>query len=293
MASTTDDHDTVRIALKLGYLGTRYHGFQYQPESVCPTIEGALFHALTGLKLIEDRASAQYAAAGRTDKGVHALAQVISFDTAKHGVTPRMVNSLLPNDIWIYALAKPGPGFNARRDACSREYRYFLPLFSLPPLDLPRMRDAAACFVGTHDFSNFAQPPGPNELEAEHYSPFREVKRIAITADITGSFLILDLEADSFLRKMVRKIVAALIMVGRGLRDSRWLEALLAGELTGQLEPAPACGLILRNVSYPGLTFTVDEYARRRMLTRLSTDLQFHATIAEVLRELAREPEMV
>jgi len=290
MASRTDDRDTVRIAFKLGYLGTRYHGFQGQPESAGPTIEGALFEALTGLKLIEDRATAKYAAAGRTDKGVHALAQVISFDTAKRSVTPRMVNSLLPADIWVYALATPGPEFNARRDACSREYRYFLPLFSLPPLDLTRMHEAAVCFTGTHDFSNFAQPPGLNELEAEHYSPFREVKRIAITADSTGSFFILDLEADSFLRKMVRKIVAALIMVGRGLRDSRRVEALLAGELTEQLEPAPACGLILRNITYPGLTFTVDEYARRRMVTRLTSKLQFHATIAEVLREFAREP---
>lgn len=291
--STTEDREPVRIALKLGYLGTRYHGFQSQPQSAGPTIEGALFEALTGLKLIEDRASSNYAAAGRTDKGVHALAQVVSFDTLKSGVTPRMVNSLLPADIWVYALATPGPGFNARRDADSREYRYFVPLFTLPALNLTRIREAAACFVGTHDFSNFAQPPGLNELEAEHHSPFREVKRIAITAESTGSFLILDLEADSFLRKMVRKIVAALIMVGRGLRDSWWLGALLAGELTEQLEPAPACGLLLRNVSYPGLTFTVDEYARRRMVTRLTTELQFHATIAEVLRELAREPERV
>jgi tRNA pseudouridine38-40 synthase len=287
--STTEDREMERIALKLGYLGTRYHGFQIQPQSAGPTIEGALFDALTGLKLIEDRASSNYAAAGRTDKGVHALAQVISFDTAKHGVTPRMVNSLLPEDIWVYALATPGPSFNARRDACSREYRYFVPLFTQPALDLTRMREAAACLMGTHDFSSFAQPPGPNELEAEHYLPFREVKRIAITADCTRSFLMVDLEADSFLRKMVRKIIAALIIVGRGLRDSQWLEALLERRISEQLEPVPACGLVLRNVSYPDLTFTVDEYARRRMVSRLTTELQFHATIAEVLREMARE----
>jgi tRNA pseudouridine38-40 synthase len=287
--STTEDREMERIALKLGYLGTRYHGFQIQPQSAGPTIEGALFDALTGLKLIEDRASSNYAAAGRTDKGVHALSQVISFDTAKPGVTPRMLNSLLPNDIWVYALATPGPGFNARRDACSREYRYFIPLFTQPALDLPRMREATACFMGTHDFSNFAQPPGPNELEAEHYSPVREVKRIAITTDSTRSFLMVDLEADSYLRKMVRKIIAALIIVGRGLRDSQWLEALLERRISEQLEPVPACGLVLRNVSYPDLTFTVDEYARRRMVSRLTTELQFHATIAEVLREMARE----
>ena len=287
--STTEDREMERIALKLGYLGTRYHGFQIQPQSAGPTIEGALFDALTGLKLIEDRASSNYAAAGRTDKGVHALAQVISFDTAKPGVTPRMVNSLLPEDIWVYALATPGPGFHARRDACSREYRYFVPLFTQPALDLPRMRESAACFMGTHDFSSFAQPPGPNELEAEHYSPVREVKRIAITADSTRSFLMVDLKADSFLRKMVRKIIAALIIVGRGLRDSQWLEALLERRISEQLEPVPACGLVLRSVSYPDLTFTVDEYARRRMVSRLTTELQFHATVAEVLREMARE----
>jgi tRNA pseudouridine38-40 synthase len=278
-----------RIALKLGYLGTRYHGFQIQPQSAGPTVEGALFDALTALKLIEDRTSSNYAAAGRTDKGAHALAQVISFDTASAIVTPRMVNSQLPGDIWVYALTKPCATFNARKDAISREYRYFLPLFPEAALDLAQMREAAACFIGTHDFSSFAQPPGPNELEAEHYSPFREIKRIAITADSCGSFLIIDIEADSFLRKMVRKIVSALAMVGRGMRDTEWIEALLERRLAEQIEPVAANGLMLKNVSYPGVSFTVDEYAKRRMVTRLTAELQFHATIAAVLREMASE----
>ena len=262
-----------RVALKIGYLGTNYHGFQIQPRAELPTIESELIAALQKLGIIEDRNSATYSAAGRTDKGVHALAQVVSFDTANPNVSPRMINSVLPDDIWAYALAEPDSGFSARRDAVSREYRYVLFLQSY--LAITRMREASELFLGTHDFSNFCQP------DAEINSTIREIKRISV--EERKSVVIIDIEARGFLRKMVRKIVSALIMVGSGIKDARWIAALLELRITAEIEPAPAFGLFLKNVSYRDVKFVEDEYAKRRIVERLRADLYFHASIAEVL----------
>ena len=282
-----------RIALKIGYLGTHYHGFQVQPQSAVPTIEGALFEALTALQIIEDRTIAQYAAAGRTDKGVHALAQVVSFDTARLKLSPRMINSMLPGDIWVFGLAKPAhPAFNARKDALSRTYRYYL---YAPPdtnLELARMQDAAALFIGTHDFSNFAQAPGHHEQDADYFSPFREVTRLEINRAVNSSFISIAIEANSFLRKMVRKIVTALTLVGRGSRTREWVDALLEREMTEAIEPAPPFGLMLANVTYPEINFVEDEYAKRHVVARLTETLLVHASTAAVVRTMVREYNM-
>lgn len=270
-----------RVALKIGYLGTNYHGFQIQPQSEVSTIEGELFEALKKLDIIEDRKAANYSAAGRTDKGVHAISQVISFDTSNPNVTPRMINSMLPDDIWVLALAKPYSEFNARRDAISREYRYFLFLsdeFSDLDVALTRMREASELLIGAHDFSNFSQQ------EAESHSPIREIKQVGIGE--RKSFIIIDVEASGFLRKMVRKMVSALRMVGSGMKNKRWVENLLKLKITEQIEPAPAFGLLLKNVSYRGIKFMEDEYTSRKITARLKKDLIFHATIADVLEDM-------
>ncbi len=275
-----------RIALKLGYLGTQYHGFQIQPQFAGLTIAGELFKALENLNIIGDRAPSNYAAAGRTDKGVHALAQVVSFDTANPNVTPRMINSMLPDDIWTFALAKPASDFNARRHAISRAYRYFLRVHPKENIDVARMREASELFIGTHDFSNFSKSPGRNEQEALYYSPIREIKRIEIATERSSPFVVMDIEANGFLRKMVRKIVSALNLVGRGAKDSHWVEDLLERRVTEHVEPAPAFGLFLKNVTYPDVEFAEDEYAKRRIAARLTEELTFHASVAEVLDEL-------
>jgi tRNA pseudouridine38-40 synthase len=280
-----------RIALKLGYLGTQYHGFQIQPQTIGPTIEDELFKALQKLGIMGDRASSNYAAAGRTDKGVHALAQVVSFDTAHPNVTPRMINSMLPDDIWVIAIAKPHSGFNARRDAISRAYRYFLAVQPSVELDITRMREAAELFIGAHDFSNFAQPTDQEEKEDEPgiHVKTREIKRIEIATAKSQSFIIIDIEADGFLRKMVRKIVSALRMVGSGTKDKRWVEDLLELRITDQIEPVPAFGLLLKQVVYHGLEFVEDGYAKRRIAARIQEDLRFHATMAEVLGNMVTD----
>ncbi len=277
-----------RVALKIGYLGTNYHGFQIQPRMKLPTIEGELFEALKKLDIIEDRKAANYSAAGRTDKGVHALSQVVSFDTSHPNLTPRMINSMLPDDIWVFALAKTHSGFNARKDAISREYRYFLFLsdeISDLNVALTRMREASELFIGAHDFSNFSQLHG-RDRKAESYSTIREIKRVEINTEKRNSFIIIDIEASGFLRKMVRKIVSALRMVGSGMKDKRWIGDLLQLRMKEQIEPVPAFGLLLKNVSYRGIKFLEDEYARRRILERLKKNLHFYATIARMLGDM-------
>lgn len=283
-AEMKEERQKERIALKIGYIGTNYHGLQIQPRSGLPTIEGELFKALKKQDIIEDRKTANYSAAGRTDKGVHALAQVVSFVTSNQNTTPRMINSVLPDGgIWVSAIAKPYSGFNARRDAISREYRYFLFLQTELDLDITRMREASELFVGTHDFSNFSLLQG-NEYEVAGYSTTRDIKRIEVKTK--KPFVIIDIEASGFLRKMVRKIVSALRMVGSGMKDERWIEDLLDLKIKEGIEPAPAFGLVLKNVSYRDVKFVEDEYARRRIVTRLKEDLAFHATMTEVLGDM-------
>jgi len=268
---------TERVALKIGYLGTNYHGFQIQPRAELQTVESELFKALKRLGVLEDRKAAEYSYAGRTDKGVHALAQVVSFDTTNQKMTPRMINSMLPNDIWVLAIAKPHAGFNARKEAIRREYRYFL--FLQTELDISRMHEASELLIGAHDFSNFSQRDG-----LEGTSLIKEIKQI----DIVNSdpFIIIDIAASGFLRKMVREIVSALCMVGSGKRAKRWIQDLLDLKIKGQIEPAPAFGLVLKDVSYRNLEFVVDEYAKRRITARLKKALFFHATMAKVLSDM-------
>lgn len=266
-----------RVALKIGYLGTNYHGFQIQPQAELQTVEGELFKALKRLGILEDRKTANYSYAGRTDKGVHALAQVVSFDTLNLKVTPRMINSMLPSDIWALAIAKPHAGFNARKEAIRREYRYFLLLQT--ELDISRMQDASELLIGAHDFSNFSQRDG---LEGK--SLIKEIKQVDIVK--FDPFIIIDIAASGFLRKMVREIVSALSMVGSGKRAKSWIQDLLDLKIKEQIEPAPAFGLVLKDVSYHELEFVVDEYAKRRITARLKKDLLIHATMAAVLRDM-------
>jgi len=268
---------TERVAVKIGYLGTNYHGFQIQPQAELQTVEGELFKALKRLGVLEDRKAADYSYAGRTDKGVHALAQVVSFDTPNQKMTPRMINSMLPNDIWALAIAKPHAGFNARKEAIRREYRYFL--FLQTELDISRMRDASELRIGAHDFSNFSQRDG---LEGK--SLIKEIKQVDIVK--SDPFIIIDIAASGFLRKMVRKIVSALSMVGSGKRAKSWMNDLLELKIKEQIEPAPAFGLVLKNVSYHDLEFVVDDYAKRQITARLKKDLFFHATMAKVLSDM-------
>jgi tRNA pseudouridine38-40 synthase len=235
----------------VAYDGTAYAGFQVQPKA--PTVQGELERALAEIC----GGPVRITGAGRTDAGVHATGQVIDFRTAStlDGSTmERGVNALLPEDIAVSDLGPAGETFHARFSATGRTYEYRIrnaptrdPLERrreqwLPvTLDRAAMGEAGARLVGRHDFAAFAAG----------VSGERTVRRAVLSAE--GSVLRFEIEADAFLRGMVRGIVGTLLWVGRGKTSvDRFAEILRSGDRAQAGPSAPAQGLCLIKVSYDG-----------------------------------------
>jgi tRNA pseudouridine38-40 synthase len=209
--------------LTIAYDGTNFHGWQFQNNK--PTIQGEIVSVLR--KLTQEKV--QLYGAGRTDAGVHALGQVGSFRT-QSGLSAaefqRALNALLPSDIRIVGAEEVGPDFNARWSAKGKVYRYriyrgkVVPpslwryVLHYPfPLDEEAMRDAAARFVGAHDFTSFAASTGSEDDDKE-----RNMMREIFSTELKRceEELWFTVHGQSFLRYMVRKMVGTLLDVGRG-----------------------------------------------------------------------------
>jgi len=265
----------MRVALKLAYIGTEFHGSQIQPNVV--TVEGVLFEALRNIGIIESPKYANYTFAGRTDAGVHALGQVVAFDTDKPNLAiPRIINSELPPTIWAWAHAEVPRDFDARRDAISRHYRYVM---SGEGYDISRIREASRLLLGTHDFENFARTNGEK-------STIRTIERI--NARVDGEVTKIDVVGNSFLWNMVRRMVTALSMIGKGVRDKDWLLQMLNPEIYEEgIEPAPAYGLTLLKVDYEDkLKWIEDDYSIKRAGEQNQKHILRHSVMAKVLEEL-------
>jgi tRNA pseudouridine38-40 synthase len=262
----------MRIALKLAYIGTDHHGFQVQSNA--KTIEGELFRVLRELNIIHDPHEAKYIAAGRTDRAVHALSQVVAFDTEKPNIAmPSAINSRLDGTIWAWARAEVSPGFDPRRFAKYREYRYIM----FGRFDLSIMKEASQQLIGKHDFYNFAK----NDNERRTISTIKK-----IDVHEAGEFTVIDIRADHFFWHMVRKIATAMKMVGTGERDTSWFEKMLhPSQFSEGLQPAPASGLIFKNVEYDNITWDEDTYAKRHISKTLDEMFLQHAVMAQLLRE--------
>jgi tRNA pseudouridine38-40 synthase len=249
------------LVLTLGYTGTRFAGFAVQHPRTThgrPTVQATLESALRDIVGHPVRVTA----AGRTDAGVHADGQVVSFDTASSipaAGLARALNALLPEDVWCVEARTAHPGFSARRSARRRWYRYAIwNARSVPPaawhgrclvepkhLDLAAMRSTSRCLVGRLDAASFGtqHPRG------------KSTRRTVLAADwlhTPGQPLILfEVCADAFVRGMVRSLVGSLLWVGRG----RWtaddfLGALGAADRRAGGPSAPAHGLTLHRVDY-------------------------------------------
>ena len=215
----------MNFKLILQYDGTDFHGWQIQSNK--PTIQGEIVNVLRRIT----QEGVQLHGAGRTDAGVHALGQVGSFRTQSAlsaGEFQRALNALLPPTIRIVAAEEVGPEFNARWSARAKIYRYRLyrgkvvpPMqwryvLHYPfPLDEDAMRDAAARFVGVHDFASFAASTGSEDDDKER-STEREMNSTELTRSGDGEELVFTVRGRSFLRYMVRKMVGTLLDVGRG-----------------------------------------------------------------------------
>lgn len=236
--------------LVICYDGTDFHGWQRQKEArtVQGVIEGVL-EQITGLKI-------SLTGAGRTDAGVHARGQVAHFRANlpidKEDLF-RALNAVLPWDIRIISLREVPDYFHARRSAFSKIYEYrivnsnfigpFLFRYVLPwpyPLDFEKMQVAARLFAREDDFSAFTPDPTQNPVRRVYHS---ELKK-------RGSLIIYRIEADGFLRYMVRNIVGTLLEVGRGRLHPEELEKFFQPNKPQAGPLAPAKGLCLVRVLY-------------------------------------------
>jgi tRNA pseudouridine38-40 synthase len=246
----------VRIALGIEYVGTGFCGWQEQHEA--RSVQGTLQEALSGMA----GSAIRVTCAGRTDAGVHALAQVVHFDTEtrRPGKAWTMgVNTSLPPDLGIRWARKTDADFHARFSARSRTYQYVIhnspsrsPLLAdrawwcRRALDAEAMAIAAGHLVGEHDFSSF------RAAECQARSPVRRVLEASVTR--RGDLVCLQITANAFLHHMVRNVAGTLAKVGRGDAEPEWLAGVLEGRdrrLAGVT--APPGGLYLVGVDYAGL----------------------------------------
>lgn len=241
-----------RLRLTLGYRGTHYAGWGVQPArptvqaTIESTLESALGHAV------------RVTAAGRTDAGVHADGQVVSFATSS-AIDPaglaRVLATRLPSDIWVRDAADAARTFDARRSARRRWYRYALWRGPAPSaewhgralsyedrLDLGGMREAAAALVGPRDFASFATRHVGSTIRTVFAADWRE---------ISSQLLVFEICANAFLKQMVRGIVGSLLWVGAGhWSAARFTAALESRDRRAAGPNAPAHGLTLHRIEY-------------------------------------------
>ncbi len=243
----------MRIALGVEYDGGSFCGWQSQPEGF--TVQDTLQAAVSQIA----DAPVSVLAAGRTDTGVHALEQVVHFDT--EAVRPltawvRGVNAQLPPSVVVRWAHPVTDEFHARFSAQGRSYRYLLLNRSVrsavhagkagwfhKPLDISAMQEAALCLLGEHDFSAF------RAAECQAKSPVKHMYRIDIYQD--GEMLVFDLEANAFLHHMVRNLVGCLVYIGKGKYPPQWMAEILEGRERSRAAPTfSPDGLYLRRIQY-------------------------------------------
>ncbi|WP_433626599.1 tRNA pseudouridine(38-40) synthase TruA [Halomicrococcus sp. NG-SE-24] len=231
-------------AFRVAYDGRPFHGFQRQPD--VSTVEDALLDACRALGVADD-APEGYAAAGRTDAGVSAVAQTVAF-AAPDWLTPAALNSELPASVRAWASADAGPEFHATHDALFREYTYHC---YAPRANLALAKDALDRLSGEHDFHN---------LTPDEEGTVRDL-RTDVLRD--GDYLVVTLRAGGFARNLVRRVVALVRAVATGEAPVAKVDRVLSPEpLDGPegVAPAPAHPLVLTDVGYD-LDFAVDDEA--------------------------------
>jgi len=244
----------MRIAAIVEYDGAHFCGWQWQDD--VPSVQQAVEQALS--KVADE--PVRVTVAGRTDAGVHALAQVIHFDTgvlrSDHSWV-RGTNSNLPDSVALLWAGRVTDEFSARFSATGREYQYVIlnrpvrPALLMRrvtheyrPLDIDRMQAAARLLVGTHDFSSF------RAMQCQAKSPVRELRALEVKRN--GDRVVIRAQANAFLHHMVRNLAGVLLDIGAGEREPDWArEVLEARDRTVGGMTAPPDGLYLTSIEYP------------------------------------------
>lgn len=250
-------------AIRVAYDGTRYVGWQIQPNGLA--IQQVLSERIA--QVVGHSVSVQ--GSGRTDAGVHAQGQVASFSSEDWKHPPeklvRAINQRLPQDISVLECREVVLGFDPIRNASAKTYRYTIRNSSVPDplryayhwwiprdLDVSAMQQGAQKLIGTLDFKAF------ETLGSTRKTSVRTVRRLDVTAvqAIAGREIQIEISADGFLYNMVRNITGALVEIGKGRFGPNWLDALIASkERDSESQTAPARGLCLMSVEYPESLF--------------------------------------
>lgn len=244
----------MKIVLGIEYNGCNYYGWQRQ--SISPTIQQTLETALSTIA----NESIRIHCAGRTDTGVHAIQQVIHFETSsirdKHAWV-RGTNSILPKDISVVWALESEDDFHARFSAEQRTYQYLilnrparpaifngLASWESRPIDFVKMKQASSYFIGQHDFTSY------RAVSCQANSPIKTIYNFEV--DKWQDWIVITLSANAFLHHMVRNIVGVLIAIGVGKKEANWASEVLAAKdrTTGGVTASPD-GLYLVNIQYP------------------------------------------
>jgi tRNA pseudouridine38-40 synthase len=243
------------LRLTVAYDGTGFHGWARQRDPAIRTVEGEMLSALRPVV----REDVRLSVAGRTDAGVHARGQVVSFASDGRIAPDQIaaaVNERLAPEIVVFDASWAPAGFDARFSATAREYRYRINAGALPDpfsaryewhrpveLSLARMRAAAVHLAGEHDFASFCRRPG------EDRSTVRDLQRLAVIRE--GDRYVLSARANAFLHQMVRSLVGTLIAMGEGRLDPDQIPVILGARDRSAAGPvAPPQGLTLERIVY-------------------------------------------
>ena len=259
----SDEFQGATLVLEVGYRGAEFAGFAEQPS--VRTVAGELRRALKTCL----RRPVELTCAGRTDSGVHALAQYVSLPVAREEAEAlsghrllRSLSALTPDDISVREVLRAPAGFSARFDALSRSYRYRIAASEARPvlawdhawwykgaLDVAAMNEGARLLLGEHDFKSFCKATSAVDKPTCRNVISLEVSR----GEEAGEELVfLDICGNAFLHNMVRTIAGTLVEVGRGRRDPAWVADVLAACDRMAAGPcAPAKGLTFVGVDYP------------------------------------------
>lgn len=233
----------MRYRLRISYDGAPLSGWQCQNNA--PSVQEEVSKALSVLFSSE----IQVTGAGRTDAGVNAVNYIAHFDAPSDepfdtGRIEYKLNAILPKNIVVHELSPVADYFHARFSAISRRYHYFIHFHkdpfadrfswrSIHPLDLERMNLGAQFLIGTHDFSCFEKVGGNNKtsictVRTARWSIYRPTHVSVMGYPCTeGDYIVFEIEADRFLRNMVRAVVGSLVEVGRGKKDPQWIRELI------------------------------------------------------------------
>lgn len=244
----------MKIALGIEYDGSNYHGWQRQ--SGLQTVQEQLENALSVVAAYPVTVSC----AGRTDTGVHAMGQVVHFETESQRSERAWIlgtNSNMPNSVTVRWVKFVADDFHARFSALSRRYRYIIYNNPLRPaiarhavtwhyryLDAARMQQGAQYLLGEHDFTSY------RALGCQAKNPVRKILHISVAR--INDLIILDVTANAFLHHMVRNIVGVLINIGAGHQEPIWAQQVLqVKDRTLGGVTAPPYGLYFMEASYP------------------------------------------